>query len=138
MTTVTKKQKWFNTIRLTQDDDLYIGIDAHKKSLHVALWLNGAPAIDFVSPPDNKKLIETLNKLRPALRMVVYEAGPTGYSLARAMQNANLPVGVVAPSKTPRQAAPDSKTDSLDARKLAAYAAKGLLRHITIPTSHQE
>jgi hypothetical protein len=34
------------------------------KSLRIALWLNGAPAIDFVSPPDNKKLIETLNKLR--------------------------------------------------------------------------
>lgn len=138
MTTVSKKQKWFNTIRLTQDDDLYVGIDAHKKSLHVALWLNDAPAIDFVSPPDSAKLIDTLNNLRPALRMVVYEAGPTGYSLARAMQNANLPVGVVAPSKTPRQAAPDSKTDSLDARKLAEYAAKGLLRHITIPTIKQE
>jgi len=89
-------------------------------------------------PPDNKKLIEMLNKLRPALRMVVYEAGPTGYSLARAMQNANLPIGVVAPSKTPRQSAPDSKTDSLDARKLAEYAAKGLLRHIAIPTIKQE
>jgi len=70
--------------------------------------------------------------------MVVYEAGPTGYSLARAMQNVNLPVNVVAPSKTPRQSAPDSKTDSLDARKLAEYAAKGLLRHIAIPTRHQE
>jgi len=138
MKTVSKKQKWFNTIHLTQDDDLYIGIDAHKKSLHIALWLNNAPAIDFVSPPDTKKLIETLNKLRPALRMVVYEAGPTGYSLARAMQNANLPASVVAPSKTPRQSAPDSKTDSLDARKLAEYAAKGLLRHITIPTIKQE
>jgi transposase len=138
MTTVSKKQKWFNTIRLTQNDDLYVGIDAHKKSLHIALWLNAAPTIDFVSPSDSKKLIETLSKLRPALRMVVYEAGPTGYSLARAMQNAGLPVSVVAPSKTPRQAAPDSKTDSLDARKLAEYAAKGLLRHITIPTIKQE
>lgn len=138
MTTVSKKQKWFNTIRLTQDDDLYVGIDAHKKSLHVALWLNDAPAIDFVMPPDSTKLIDILNKLRLALRMVVYEAGPTGYSLARSLHQADLPVSVVAPSKTPRQAAPDSKTDSLDARKLAEYAAKGLLRHITIPTIKQE
>jgi transposase len=138
MTTVSKKQKWFNAIHLTPADDLYVGIDAHKKSLHVALFLNDAPAIDFVMPPDSEKLIDTLNKLRPALRMVVYEAGPTGYSLARAMQNVNLPVNVVAPSKTPRQSAPDSKTDSLDARKLAEYAAKGLLRHIAIPTRHQE
>lgn len=138
MTTVSKKQKWFNAIHLTPADDLYVGIDAHKKSLHVALFLNDAPAIDFVMPPDSEKLIDTLNKLRPALRMVVYEAGPTGYSLARAMQNVNLPVNVVAPSKTPRQSAPDSKTDSLDARKLAEYAAKGLLRHIAIPTRYQE
>ena len=75
MTTVTNKQKWFNTILLTTDDDLFVGIDAHKKSLHVALFLNDAPAIDFVMPPDNAKLINLLNKLRVALRMVVYEAG---------------------------------------------------------------
>jgi len=135
---LSKKQAWLKQVRLTKDDDLYVGIDAHKKSLHVALWLNDAPAVDFVMPPDSAKLIDTLNKLRLALRMVVYEAGPTGFSLARAMQIANLPVSVVAPSKTPRQAAPDSKTDSLDARKLAEYAAKGLLRHITIPTIKQE
>ena len=135
---LSKKQAWLKQVRLTKDDNLYVGIDAHKKSLHVALWLNNAPAIDFVSPPDNNKLIDTLDKLRPALRMVVYEAGPTGYSLARAIQNADLPVSVVAPSKTPRQAAPDSKTDSIDARKLAQYAAKGILRYITIPAKHQE
>jgi transposase len=138
MKTVSKKQRWFNTIRLTNDDDLYVGIDTHKQSFHVALWLNDAPAIDFVMPPDAAKLIDALSKIRIALRRVVYEAGPTGYSLARAMTDANLPVSVVAPSKTPRQSAPDSKTDSLDARKLAQYAAKGLLRHIAIPTRHQE
>ena len=138
MTTVSNKQKWFNTIRLAKDDDLYVGIDAHKKSLHIALWLNDTPAIDFVMPPDTDKLIDTLNKIRVALRQVVYEAGPTGYSLARALQQANIPVSVVAPSKTPRQSAPDSKTDSLDARKLAEYAAKGLLKSIAIPTKHQE
>jgi transposase len=138
MTTVSNKQKWFNTIRLTKDDEVYVGIDTHKQSFHIALWLNDAPAIDFVMPPDAAKLIDTLSKVRIALRLVVYEAGPTGYSLARAMKDANLSVSVVAPSKTPRQSAPDSKTDSLDARKLAQYAAKGLLRHITIPTKHQE
>ncbi|MFH1615650.1 MAG: IS110 family transposase [Planctomycetota bacterium] len=137
-TRLSKKQKWFNTIHLTKDDDLYVGIDAHKDSFHVALWLNNAPAIDFVTPADNKKIVTTLQKFRQSLRLVVYEAGPTGYSLARALKDAALPVSVVAPSKTPRQAAPDSKTDSLDARKLAQYAAKGLLRQIAIPTKHQE
>jgi transposase len=135
---ISKKQAWFKKVHLTEDDDLYIGIDSHKESFHVALWLNDAPAIDFVMPPDSAKLIDMLNKLRPALRLVVYEAGPTGYSLARALQDADIPVSVVAPSKTPRQSAPDSKTDRLDARRLAQYAAKGLLRHIAIPTKYQE
>ncbi len=116
---ISKKQAWLNKVHLTEDDDLYIGIEAHKESFHVALWLNDAPAIDFVMPPDSTKLIDILNKLRPALRLVVYEAGPTGYSLARALQDAALPVSVVAPSETPRQSAPDSKTDRLDTRKLA-------------------
>jgi hypothetical protein len=97
MTTVSKKQKWFNTIRLTHDDDLFVGIDTHKESFHVALWLNEAPAIDFVMPADGNKLISTLQKLHQSLRLVVYEAGPAGYSLARAMRDADLPVSVFAP-----------------------------------------
>jgi len=69
--------------------------------------------------------------------MIVYEAGPTGYSLARQLQKASLPIKVVAPSKTPRHPARDSKTDRLDCRTLAKYAAKGLLRQIGIPTKQQ-
>ena len=116
MAGISNKQKWLNAINLTSDDDLYIGIDAHKKTFHVALWLNGTPAIDFVTTSDIKKLIKTIEKFQLAIRQIVYEAGPTGYSLARGLQKANLPVNVVAPSKIPRQAAPDSKTDRLDAK----------------------
>lgn len=135
---LSKKQRWFKEIKLSDDDEIYVGIDTHKESYSVALWLNDAPAIDFVTPADNKKLTQTLEKLRPALKRIVYEAGPTGYSLARDLQKAKLPVQVVAPSKTPRQSAPDSKSDRLDARKLAEYAAKRLLRPIAIPTKQQE
>ena len=137
-TRLSNKQKWLKQIKLTADDELYIGIDAHKESLHIALWLNQAPAIDFVTPANTEKLIATIQRLRPAIRLIVYEAGPTGYSLARKLQNAGLRVCVVAPSKTPRQSAPDSKTDRLDAKKLAEFAAKGLLKPIAIPTKQQE
>ena len=61
-TTLSNKQKWFNKINLTTDDELYVGIDVHKKSYHIALWLNNAPAINFVMPPDNKKVIKMLNR----------------------------------------------------------------------------
>jgi transposase len=135
---LSKKQVFFNKINLTEDDDVYVGIDAHKESYSVAIWLNDAPAIDFVMPADNTKILKLLEKVRLALKMVVYEAGPTGYTLARYLQKAALPIKVVAPSKTPRQSARDSKTDRLDARTLAKYAAKGLLRAIAIPTKQQE
>jgi transposase len=136
--TLSKKQRFFNQINLTKDDDLYIGIDVHKATYHIALYLNGAHAIDFVTPADNDKVCQTLKKLQPAIKNIVYEAGPTGYSLARQLQQASLPVQVIAPSKIPKFSARDSKTDRLDGRKLAEYAAKGLLRPIAIPTRRQE
>jgi transposase len=136
--TLSKKQRFFNQINLTKDDDLYIGIDVHKANYHVALYLNDAHAIDFITPADNAKLSATLKKLGSAIKNIVYEAGPTGYSLARQLQKDSLPVQVIAPSKTPLSSARDSKTDRLDGRKLAEYAAKGLLRPIAIPTRTQE
>jgi hypothetical protein len=80
-TRLSKKQMFFNKVKLTKDDNLYIGIDVHKESYGVALWFNETPAIDFIMPAD---------------------------------------------------------TDQLDAKTLARYAAKGLLRPIAIPTRRQE
>ena len=135
---LSKKQNWLKKINLTTDDQLYVGIDVHKKSYNLAFWLNDAPAIDFVMPADNKKVCQTLEKLRIALKSVVYEAGPTGYSLARTLQKEKLPIQVIAPTITPRTAAKHAKTDRIDCRKLAKFAAKGLLRKIAIPTKKQE
>ena len=78
--------------------------------------------------------MKLLDQMRIAIKRIVYEAGPTGYALARSLQKASLPVWVIAPSKTPRQSARDSKTDRLDCKTLAKYTAKGLLRPIAIPT----
>jgi len=35
-TIVSNKQNWFNKIKLTKDDKVYVGIDVHKKSYAVA------------------------------------------------------------------------------------------------------
>ena len=86
---LSRKQMFFNKINLTKDDEVYVGIDVHKKSHSVEIWLNDAPAIDFVMPAENEKLVKLLEKLRIALKMIVYEAGPAGYSLARQLQEAD-------------------------------------------------
>lgn len=137
-TRLSNKQNWLKNISLTKDDKLYVGIDVHKKSYNLAFWLNDAPAIDFVMPADNAKVCQILSKLRVSLKTIVYEAGPTGYSLARALQCEKLPIQVIAPAIIPRISAKHAKTDRTDCRKLAKFAAKGLLRKITIPTEQQE
>jgi transposase len=76
--------------------------------------------------------------LRAALVRVVYEAGPTGYRLARRLRSAGLPVQVVAPSKTPQRADRSAKSDRLDCVQLAAYSAAHLLRPVAIPSEQEE
>ncbi len=45
---LSREQMFFNEVSLTRDDDVYVGIDVHKKSYCVVIWLNDAPAVDFV------------------------------------------------------------------------------------------
>jgi len=138
MSKLTKIDRFFNNVKLTADDELFVGVDVHKKSYHVALFLNDAPAIDFVMPAKKEQLSQKLKTMLPALQKVVYETGPTGYNLARHMNQEKLPVSVVATSKIPRPSAGEDKTDKLDSRKLAQYASKGLLKSIAVPSPKQE
>jgi len=138
MAKVSKMSTWCKMNPLTDRDALYVGLDVHKKSIHAAWWLNGQLARTWVMPARVSKVLTMLEKVRVALKHVVYEAGPTGFGLARALQGAGLPVGVVAPGQTPRPAAADNKSDRLDSRKLAEYAAKGMLKFIGLPTEQEE
>lgn len=137
MRTLTKSETFFNSVKLTADDQLFVGVDVHKKSYHVAFYLNDAPAIDFVMPAKKDQLNEKLKLTAPALRQVAYETGPTGYGLARYLKQQSLPVMVAATSRIPKLNNPD-KTDKLDSKDLAAYAAKDLLTGVAIPTVKQE
>jgi transposase len=137
MNKLTKIDKFFNNVDFTADDQLFVGIDVHKRSYNVALYLNDAPALDFVMPAAKEKLSQKLKKTNSALKRVAYETGPTGYGLARHLRQYDLPVTVAATSRIPRSSG-DDKTDKLDSRKLAEYAAKGLLKPVAVPTLKQE
>jgi len=138
MNKLSKIETFFNNVKLTADDQLFVGIDVHKKSYHVALYLNDAPSIDFVMPAKKEQLSQTLKTTAPALRQVTYETGPSGYGLARHLHQHHLPVAVAATSRIPRPTGGDDKTDKLDSKKLAEYAAKRLLRPVQVPTVKQE
>jgi transposase len=66
-----------------------------------------------------------------------YESGPTGYELAWHCEEMCIPVVVAATTKIPRKIMPDSKTDRLDALKLAEYLSKGMLQGVTVPSREE-
>src|SRR6516225_177971 len=96
-----------------------VGLDVHARSTHAA-------AINVVTGElrrsrfggDSDEVVKWLAKLAAPVR-VAYEAGPTGFGLARAATAAGIDVLVAAPSKTPRAKGDRVKTDHKDAELLA-------------------
>ena len=67
-----------------------------------------------------------------------YEAGPTGFGLARALTAAGVRCEVVAPSKIERPAGDKVKTDRRDAERLARLLRIGELPGVRVPTEAEE
>src|SRR5512135_1047835 len=91
-----------------------------------------------VQPARPELLIERLNPIKGHVAGVVYEAGPTGFSLARRLRAAGLPAQVIATSKVLAPVGREAKCDRLDCRRLALLASKGLLHPVRIPTEQEE
>jgi transposase len=135
---VSKKANWFKENNFTPEDEIYVGVDVHKRHYHVAIWHNGRIGCAYSMSSDDKRLLRDMKKMSGSLKNIVYEAGPTGYSLVRLLRSANLPAEVVATTKTPRMSDSSAKTDRLDCQQLAEYAAKDLLSFVAVPTENQE
>lgn len=125
---------------------VYIGIDAHKESNTLALAFAGK------EPPElYGKVSADIRVFEAALRRIMkkhdltkkdvalcYEAGPTGFVLARRLIKLGFECIVVAPSKIPSQSGDRVKTDRRDAKKLARLYRAGELEGIHIPSVEDE
>jgi transposase len=69
---------------------------------------------------------------------VAYEAGPTGYGLARELVARKVECVVAAPSKIPRAAGDRVKTDRRDAEHLARLLLAGKLHPVRVPDDEEE
>jgi transposase len=69
---------------------------------------------------------------------VSYEAGPTGFGLARAFEAAGIGCVVAAPGKIARPATDRVKTDRRDAELLVRLLMAGQLRAVRVPTVREE
>ena len=74
----------------------------------------------------------------PGPTRVAYEAGPTGYGLARALTAAGIGCVVAAPGKIERPAQDKVKTDQRDAERLVRLLMINGLHAVTVPSPEQE
>ena len=84
--------------------------------------------------PDPTVLVARLSKFRDQVAWVMYEAGPTGFGLVRALRAAGFKADVIATSLMPTTVSRDAKSDRLNCRQLAEHAGKQLFRVIRLST----
>jgi transposase len=115
-----------------------VGLDVHARST-VAWGLDGVTGEVFAERlvPDTAEVLAWLGRL-PAPVAVAYEAGPTGFGLARALRDAGIRCVLVAPSKMERPAGDRIKTDRRDAERLARLLRLDELPAVRVPTVEEE
>jgi transposase len=120
----------------------FVGLDVHKDTITMAVAPVGVDQeVENLGKMvhDVPRVVKRILKLGPGETLhVAYEAGPTGYGLCRALQDAGVSCVVVAPSKTPVRTGDRVKTDKQDARKLARFLRSGELVAVTPPDREVE
>jgi transposase len=120
------------------DESLFIGLDVHARS--VTAGVLDAPTGEVRCGPAPARTAELVGWLRAqgGALSVAYEAGPTGFGLARACEAARIPCLVAAPSRIPRAPGDRVKTDRRDALRLAKLLRLGELVALRVPSPAEE
>jgi transposase len=119
-------------------DRTFVGLDVHA-------WSVAGHALDAVTgevwqrrlTPDPGDIFGWVSGL-PGPVKVVYEAGPTGFGLARHLRERGVVCLVAAPSKLQRPAGDRVKTDARDAALLARLLKLDEVVEVTVPSPAQE
>ena len=120
----------------------YIGLDVHKETIAIAYALGGSREDGVYhgtcggSVPAAERALRKLAKhLEVEFRdlKVCYEAGPTGFVLARRLIRLGLECILMSPSKTERKPNEKIKTDKRDACKIARLFRNGDITEVRIP-----
>ena len=132
---------------------LFAGLDVHAKTITIAVApgdggearlygtiTNDLHALEKVFAKLKKAPFDSAQGLRhPGAELrVCYEAGPTGFVLARRLGQLKIDCTVVAPSLIPTRAGDRIKTDRRDALRLARLHRAGELSAVHVPDASDE
>ena len=125
---------------------VYVGLDAHKDNILIALAFagRGDPELYGKAGADLNSFVKVLRRIQQSHALektdiaLCYEAGPTGFVLARRLRALGYECEVIAPSLIPTRASDRVKTDRRDARKLAGLFRAGQLTVVHIPDGADE
>ena len=125
---------------LTDRGVIHLGLDVHKNTISVGVLEpdDEVPRTDKISsdPDAVQHLIDRF--VDPGMLRACYEAGPTGYELARQLRELGVRCEVIAPSLIPTAPGDRVKTDQRDCRRLARLHRAGELVAIRVPTVAEE
>lgn len=115
-----------------------VGLDVHARSV-VACGLDGRTGelLERRLTPDHADILGWVRSL-PGPVAVTYEAGPTGFGLARHLIGEGVECVVAAPSRLQRPCGDRVKTDLRDARHLARLLHLGEIVAVSVPSVGQE
>lgn len=115
-----------------------IAADVHANSSHlVVLELDSGELWRRRVAGSPTRILDVLGP-RCAGARLVYEAGPTGFALARAGAERGVEVLVCSPGSVPRASGDRVKTDGRDAERLLGSWRAGQLSFVRIPTVAEE
>jgi transposase len=116
----------------------FVGLDVHARSVWAGVLCGVTGEVVRRSVPvDAGRLAEWAAQL-PGPIAVAYEAGPTGFALARELERRGVRCVVAAPSQIPQASGDRVKTDRRDAVRLARLLRMGELVAVRVPTVEEE
>jgi transposase len=115
---------------------IYVGMDVHKKSWSISIYTDQFEHKTFSQPPNTEVLVNYLKRNFPgAAYKTAYEAGFCGFWIHDKLQEQGVECLVVNPADVPtKDKERATKTDPVDCRKLARTLRSGELDGIYVPS----
>jgi transposase len=116
----------------------WAGLDVHRASVVAATMDRETGEMGVRRLPGATREVVAFCVALPGPTRVAYEAGPTGFALARALTAAGIECVIAAPGKIERPSSDRVKTDRRDAERLLRLLMIDALHPVRVPSSGEE